>query len=67
MLVMTGRPGEDVVIRHGKDVLRLRFLVAQERNRVRIGYDGPGCFVITRERTSNGKSSELDQGRSKAP
>lgn len=46
-LILGRRLDEEVVIRHGQDVLRLR-IISRDRDRYRLAFEAPTAFRIDR-------------------
>ena len=61
MLVLTVKAGDVVEVRHGVEVLKLRFLEDHKGRRRRVGFEGPRRFEVIRK-----EATSVDSDRHKA-
>lgn len=62
MLVLGLKIGDVVEIRHGAEVLKVRFLEDRRGRTNRIGFDGPVRFEVTRLKAQKGSRHEVQHG-----
>ena len=62
MLVLGLKIGDVVEIRHGAEVLKVRFLEDRRGRTKRIGFDGPVRFEVTRLKAQKGSGHEVQHG-----